>query len=913
MKWFARWVTGFPVVLLVVLLALTIVAMHGIVDLRTGEVRLAIDPALDRLLPEGDDERRFYDRARKIFGSDEFMLLVLEAEDVFQPAMLEKIRHITQRLEAEPDVLRVVSLANATDVVGRAGEIEVGPFYDEIPRDPAALAALRARVHHHPVFGNALVAQDGRATAIVVFFERIDERDFVQRNVSDKLAAIAREAAGTGTAVQVTGNPHIKAQLSRTIVSELRFILPAVGLITALLCLVAFRSLRGVGLPLSAIAMSLIWTLGAMGWAGTPLNLVSNIIPPLLITLGFAAAMHVMSEYYTALLHQSTHDRAANTAAVVVLLEEMGLAILVNGMTTLLGFLSLCTSSVLAIRQFGLWSVVGVVAATVASLIFIPAMLTLLGPPPRRPRPPQAGRVERLAERIAEFDIRRRRGIFVAVFALLAVSFYGMSRIEVSSSFVGSFVADSPIRVTFEALNERMGGLNSFFVVIDADEDGAFTRPDNLRELAALQSWLETQPEVGSTASLADGVMLLNQAFNENNPAAFAIPPRAGLVKELLLFSGDALTDGFVDSRYRTANITVRSKMSDSADVHRFMQRLETRLETLPRRLRARPTGDLVLLAHTMDDITRGMLSSSFTAFCTIYLTLALLLTSFRVGLYALLPNLVPVAVYYGALGLTGTPLNLSTSLIGAITLGIAVDDTVHYFARFALEAHRLGDERRATVSTLRSVIRPVTFTTVGLCLGFLALTASDLRNQVEFGLLSAFTLALGWLLELTLSPAICSSVRLVTLWDLLTLDLGHEPQTSIPLFKGLSKRQARIFALMSSSIRLPAGQRLFSEGDKGGEMFIVIDGELVASIDQNGQRVEFARMRRGDVVGEIALFTEHRSADVDVLQDARLLRFGETDILRLRRRYPFIAATIYANLNRVLALRLQNTVRILR
>ena len=913
MKWFARWVTGFPVVLLVVLLALTIVAMHGIVDLRTGEVRLAIDPALDRLLPEGDDERQFYDRARKIFGSDEFMLLVLEAEDVFQPAMLEKIRHITQRLEAEPDVLRVVSLANATDVVGRAGEIEVGPFYDEIPRDPAALAALRARVHHHPIFGNALVAQDGRATAIVVFFEHIDERDFVQRNVSDKLTAIAREAAGTGTAVQVTGNPHIKAQLSRTIVSELRFILPAVGLITALLCLVAFRSLRGVGLPLSAIAMSLIWTLGAMGWAGTPLNLVSNIIPPLLITLGFAAAMHVMSEYYAALLHQSTHDRAANTAAVVVLLEEMGLAILVNGMTTLLGFLSLCTSSVLAIRQFGLWSVVGVVAATVASLIFIPAMLTLLGSPPRRPRPPQAGRVERLAERIAEFDIRRQRGIFVAVFALLAVSFYGMSRIEVSSSFVGSFVADSPIRVTFEALNERMGGLNSFFVVIDADEDGAFTQPDNLRELAALQSWLEAQPEVGSTASLADGVMLLNQAFNENNPAAFAIPPRAGLVKELLLFSGDALTDGFVDPRYRTANITVRSKMSDSADVHRFMQRLEARLETLPRRLRARPTGDLVLLSHTMDDITRGMLSSSFTAFCTIYLTLALLLTSFRVGLYALLPNLVPVAVYYGALGLTGTPLNLSTSLIGAITLGIAVDDTVHYFARFALEAHRLGDERRATVSTLRSVIRPVTFTTVGLCLGFLALTASDLRNQVEFGLLSAFTLALGWLLELTLSPAICSSVRLVTLWDLLTLDLGHEPQTSIPLFKGLSKRQARIFALMSSSIKLSAGQRLFSEGDKGGEMFIVIDGELVASIDQNGQRVEFARMGRGDVVGEIALFTEHRSADVDVLQDARLLRFGETEVLRLRRRYPFIAATIYANLNRVLALRLQNTVRILR
>ncbi|MSR16117.1 MAG: cyclic nucleotide-binding domain-containing protein [Gammaproteobacteria bacterium] len=314
-----------------------------------------------------------------------------------------------------------------------------------------------------------------------------------------------------------------------------------------------------------------------------------------------------------------------------------------------------------------------------------------------------------------------------------------------------------------------------------------------------------------------------------------------------------------------------------------------------------------------MDDITRGMLSSSVTAFGTIYLTLALLLTSFRVGLYALLPNLVPVAIYYGALGLTGTPLNLSTSLIRAITLGIAVDDTVHYFSRFALEARRLGDERRATLSTLRSVIRPVTFTTLGLCLGFLALTASELRSQVEFGILSAFTMAVALLLELTLSPTICASIRLVTLWDLLTLDLGHEPQRTIPLFEGLTKRQARIFALMSTSIQLPAGQRLIAEGDKGGEMYIVIDDELVASIDRKGKRVEFTRMKRGDLVGEIALFNEVRSADVDVIQDARVLRFGDADLLRMHLRYPQIAASVYANLNRILAKRVKNTLETLR
>jgi len=368
-----------------------------------------------------------------------------------------------------------------------------------------------------------------------------------------------------------------------------------------------------------------------------------------------------------------------------------------------------------------------------------------------------------------------------------------------------------------------------------------------------------------------------------------------------------------VDANYRTANIVARTRISSSEDVGRLVERIQARLDELPQRLRGRVTGDLVLLRHTADSITWGELQSLGLALFTIYLTLSLLLTSLRVGLYALVPNVLPIAIYYGVLGLADVPLNLATSLIGAITLGIAVDDTVHYFARFALEARRLGDERHATISTLRSVIRPVTSTTIGLCLGFLVLTASDLRYQVQFGLLSAFTMAVGWGLELTLSPAICSRIRLVTLWDVLRLDLGPEPHRSIPLFAGLSPRQARIFALMSRFVTAPAGEKLFGEGDRGNEMFVVIDGELVASTSRGGNRVEFSRMRRGDVVGEVALFAEGRTADVDVARDARLLRFGDSDLARLGRRYPRIAAQVNRNLNRVLAARVVRTAQALR
>jgi predicted RND superfamily exporter protein len=916
-KRFARFVGHHPLAVLAVVAAITLFALHGIVDLRTGTPRLGVDPGMDELLPEGDEARIFYEEARQIFGADESVLLVLEAENVFSPEPLAALQRITRRLERERVVQRVLSLANATSIEGRDDDIYVGPYYEDVPRDLAELERLRREVDAHPLYGGSLVSRDARATALVVYLDHVSDRELLEHGLSDRLAEVAREEAG-GLPIRVTGSPHVKLRLSQAITSELKWVLPAVLGLAALLCALSFRTLRGVMLPLASIALALIWTLGAMGWSGSPINIVSNMVPPLIITLGFASAMHVVSEYYELQAHVAATDRESNRAAVQRVLEEMGLAIAVNGFTTVLGFLSLCVTNVVAIREFGLWAVVGVVASTITSLTFIPALLVVLDPGRRRPaRSAGSSWIDRLAEGIARFDVRNRRGILAAGLAVLAVSLAGMLGLRVSDGFIDTFAPGSEVRTSFEAVNEKLGGVSTFYVVVDGGEQDAFRRPENLVALRELQEWLAAQPEIGGTASLADGVMLLNRAFQGGDPAAFAIPERERLLKQLLLVGGDEVTRGFVDGSFRKANIAVRARVDATEEVAGLLARIEERVAELPQRLRAQVTGDIVLLQRTMDAISRGQLQSIATAIFTIYLTLAFLLTSFRVGLYALLPNLLPMAIYYGTLGLLDVPLNTTMSLIGVITLGIAVDDTVHYFARFGLEARRIGEEQRATATTLRSVIRPITATTIGLCLGFLTFAFSDLRSHVQFGLLSAFTIAVAWVLELTLSPAICSRIRLVTLWDLLAIDLGPNPQRSIPLFEGLTERQARVFALMSQVMEVPAGTRLVSEGDKGDDMFVVIDGELVASLgrfrEPAGARVEFSRMRRGDTVGEIALFSKARTADVDVVRDARLLRFGEKELERLRRRYPKIAAVVYRNLGHVLASRVVTTTQALR
>jgi CRP-like cAMP-binding protein len=157
----------------------------------------------------------------------------------------------------------------------------------------------------------------------------------------------------------------------------------------------------------------------------------------------------------------------------------------------------------------------------------------------------------------------------------------------------------------------------------------------------------------------------------------------------------------------------------------------------------------------------------------------------------------------------------------------------------------------------------------------------------------------------MTLTPALGAGLRIVTLWDLVRLDLGKSPQHTIPLFSGLSTRQARMFALMSNMERLPAGTRLIREGDIARDVFVMIDGQVEASIERDGERKVLSAMTRGAVMGEAGYFGQRRTASVDAVTPVRLLRFDSQDLERLRERYPSIAATIYRNLNRIQAERI--------
>lgn len=905
------WVATHPLWVLLFVGAVTALALAGIVDPATGRVRLQLDPSAEGLVPAGDEGQKFLDQTRRTFGTDDSIVVVLAVENVFTAKNLATVARMTERLESLDGVSSVLSLSTASHVRAIDGDVEIGPFFEEPPTDLDEIRRVRDEVRGNPLYRGSLVSPNEQATAILVYFKRLSDREFLEARLDSRIVAAA-EAAAEGATVWVSGRAHLQAKVSEALVSDLAHAIPLIFLSAGLVLLWAFRTIAGVLVPLMTISISLTWTLGALAWAGRPLNLVTSIVPPLVITIGFAYSMHLVAEYFEILAEERGRDAELNTPRrpmseiVGLALSEISLPLMLTGLTTALGFLALVVSPMAAIREFGLLAVVGVVTSVVCSLTFAPAALWCLRPKLRGRK--NGSRLAALSAVAADFDYRHRKGILVFGGVTLVIALIGVSRIEVGADHIANFGPESRARKDYESINAVFGGSNPFQIVIEANGRDAFTEPANLRTLRDLQDWLEAQPEIGSTTSLVDYFMLLNRALHDDDPEFFVIPKNRRLAQQLLFFGASDALDHFVDRRYKTVSISLRARVNDSQRTGELLRRIDAHLAELPEHLKATATGDIVMLNRSLDAIARGQLQSLALALVTIYFVLAAMFTSWRIGLMALLPNMLPVALFFGALGITGIPLSASTSLIACIALGIAVDDTIHYFARFNADVKARGDERLAMAAALRAVARPVTYTSIGLCLGFLALTTSELQNQIHFGMLAAFTLAAAWLIDVTLTPALCSQLRLVTLWDVLSLDLGAAPHLSIPLFKGLSLRQARIVALMSRLDDVPKGTPICREGETGREMYVVIEGTLRGFLERDGTDVELATMSRGDTVGEVALLAGRRSASVDTVTDARLLRFTSADMDELARRYPKIAAILFANLSELLARRLIQT-----
>ena len=914
MEAFARWLARYAPAVVVANVAVTVV-------LGLYAFHIRIENSLESMLPAGDPKVAYYNATRAVFGSDDVGVIGIRADDVFAPSTILKIARVTDALAKVPGVESVLSITNVVDPT--AYFASAARLLPRIPPTPDEVEALKRKLAATPLVGKNLIADDFRGAAIVVFFENLTDAQYLDLGVDRRIMDLLAAENGP-EALFYTGAAHVKQAAVELMRRDIARFTPIALALMLLVLWLSFRTVRGISLPILAVAMALVWSLGVIVLAGKALTFGTSVLPPLLLVVGSSYAIHVMARYY-----EQVDAGAPPDEVVVRAFARVWLPLAISALTTVIGFGSLMVNRITAIWDLGLFAVIGVVCLTVTCLGFLPAALQLM---PSRLRSARAGKISpTLAEnlrRLGERVYAKRRHILWAGVALSLLALVGARRIQVDADFLYYFEPGSEVRRANETINHEIIGSNPFYIIVEGGAPGVIRRWEVLKLIKDLQDFLGKLPGVTSSLSVVDyletletrtsgqpegGDLVVDEQGNvvpAEQPKPFWQDPKN--LEPLLetIDKSPGTLKSVVTPDFRTASILVRTSLSGSRRVEETLDRIRLYVaEHFPADIAVNLTGTLVLLTGTASDIVAGQIKSLTLALGIIFLVMTAMFLSAKIGFFAILPNVVPIVIFFGVMGWLGIYLNLGTSLIAAIALGIAVDSTIHYMARLNLELRGETDQAAAIVRTVRTVGVPIVYTTIALFFGFLTFGFSSFVPIQNFGILAGVTMATALGANLVLLPALLSTTKIITLWDLLGVKLGDDPAATIPLFADLRPAQARIVVLMGDLRHFAPGETIVRRGEIGEEMYVMIGGRTEVFVGDGAGRQRINELKRGDVFGEMGLVRHaERTADVVAAGDVDVLALDEHFLRRIKNRYPRIASQVFLNLTRLLSDHLQRT-----
>jgi uncharacterized protein len=748
----------------------------------------------------------------------------------------------------------------------------------------------------------------------------LSDADYEDSRVNDQILALLDREQGPEE-LFFTSASHLKQEAAKLMRHDLYRFIPLSLLVVVVTLWLAFRTKRGVLMPLFSVITALVWTLGIMVLTGHTITLGTFVLPGLILVIGSSYAIHVMARYY-----EQTETRTDRIEVVVRAFERVWLPLVISVLTVMIGFGSLMVNRIPAIFELGAFAVVGVACLAVTTLLPLPASLAIL----RVERVAQQASggtpvLSRVLSRIGRAVSHTRLPILWGAVLVAAGSLLMMRHIQVDSDFLYFFAPDARVRIDSETINNRIVGSNPFFVVVDG-EPGTIKRWEVLKLVKDLQAFLEAQPGITSTVSVVDVLELLESGvrrpsgdfeYNDAGELVPVEPPRSfwevpANLEPLLrnVSEGGATFASTVTPDFAKASILVRTRLTGSRSIEATLARVRAYIaEHFPKDLPVRLTGTLVLLPGTRSDIVAGQIESLTIALGVIFVVMSAMFLSARIGFLAILPNVLPIVIFFGVMGQLGILLNVGTSLIAAISLGIAVDSTIHYMARLNLELKGETDQAAAITRALRTVGVPIVYTTVALFFGFLTFAFSNFVPIRDFGVLAAVTMATALVTNLVLLPAVLGTTKIITLWDLVGVRLGEDPTRTIPLFAGLRPSQARVVVLMGEVKKFRASEMVVHTGDPAEEMYVILDGRAEVWAGHGSGRRKLTELERGAVFGEMGFVRRsRRAADVVAATDVEVLTVNQRFLDRVQRRYPRIASKVFLNLTRILSDSLERT-----
>ena len=697
----------------------------------------------------------FYEEFKKVFGEDEFYVIAVQSEDIFSAPNLTMLREVTEALEALPEIDDVLSLANADDIAGGTDSFEVKKFIEEIPTQRSDLDALRQRAGSNPLYLKNLISTDGKTAAIVVKPKIREEDNDFRKHLLAKTDAILKPYEGKSLQFYVGGWTVTNYNMSKYLNEDTLTFIPLTYLLIALSIWLFFRNIRIVLLGIANISLCMFATRGAMGLLGVSVNSVTVIILPLIMAMALADTIHIFSNMDRQILDRFKDERQA----LAHILNHEGLPCFLTTLTTAIGFASLYTSKMPPIKEFALVATAGMGFEFLFGFFFL-APLILFCNPERVYMPFKDGpRMPVFLNGLLQLALRYSKWIILGSILLILGSGYLATQIKTETNLVEFFRKSSPVRTALSFVETHLAGVGSLDVSFKAQEPDAFKNPANLAVIETVQKFIAGQEGVDKTISLVDFLKDMNQSFHEEDKKFYVLPDSADLVAQyLLLYSSDDLED-FVNSDFDHARLAARLSIHSSAKQKQLIQGIESLLAGMKTPgITIHVTGKAVKEVSIVDAVVDSQVSSLASSAFVISIILFVVFRSVSLAILAMIPNVFPIILNFGIMGGLNIHLDTGTALISSIALGIAVDDTIHFFTEY----QRKRSEGLTLLESLEVVFqgkgRAVITTGIVFCIGFSVLIFSRFIPVANFGLLSALIMITGLVGELLLLPAIMLS-----------------------------------------------------------------------------------------------------------------------------------------------------------
>jgi predicted RND superfamily exporter protein len=701
--------------------------------LASGIPKIRIEEDIKEMLPKDLPARLALNEVEDIFGGSDVLVVAVsnEGQTIFSQGTLAKIIAITDSLDVIPGVIRVTSLATVKHIKGEEWGMEVTPFLEEVPETEEDIRTLKNTFYEDSLYVGTMVSQDSKHAAIFAVVEENAE----MMDIYEEVRQLAGRLEGPEK-IYLGGTPVVQSEATKSLKSDLRRLIPFVLIVAVVILYFSFRTWSGVFLPLLATLMGVVSMVGVMGHLHKPFMMVNNVMPVILVAVGVAYGIHVIAAYYEEL--SATLDK---NEALTRAMRKVGTPVIMAGLTTMAGFLSLATSPLPVYLDFGVVLAFGVFMAMCFTLTMIPAFLMLLPIPQKKMSGARPAFLDRMLTRTGDLVLRFRHAVLALGTMIIIISALGIPRINLEMNAITFFPESSAVRKADEVINQHLSGSINMNILFNADIESAET----LTAMDKVQQHLEQFPETGSTISLATIVKRINRVLNADDPQFERIPETKEEVSQAILLynmSGSPEDyEQYVDNTFENAQVIAMMTSASTRRIAEIAAEAERFCSTqFANDMTTKFTGYSLFLKELVQLVVESVARA--LAFSLIIVSLLAWLTyrSWKIGVLAMLPLVVTIILNFGLMGFAGIDLSIPTAMISSIVIGIGIDFSFHFISRFQIERTK-GNSSNAVVNTIRTVGRPILFNATATGFGFLVLAFSNILPLRFMGFLIALTM----------------------------------------------------------------------------------------------------------------------------------------------------------------------------